>query len=178
MSFWVSFVTVYEIIWLIIIDYSIMAMGLMVKLSFYEETHTRMHTHIHTCMYVCMHWVDKYKAKLNGRFSSQFFKDALEIIVANNVFFFDDKYFKQLNGAAMGTNVAPNYANLTIAYLEEKLFERIMDSYDNVTPNTITKNWMRYLDDSSYNGNVEEFHNLLNSLHPAAKFTMETAFHV
>ena len=63
--------------------------------------------------------------------------------MANNVFFFDDKHFKQLTGTAMGTKVAPSYANVTIAYREENLFERIMDSYDNITANTIKNNWMR-----------------------------------
>ena len=43
-----------------------------------------------------LYWVDKYKAMINGRFSSEFIKDTLEIIMANNVFFFDDKHFKQL----------------------------------------------------------------------------------
>ena len=54
-----------------------------------------------------------------------------------------------------------------------------MDSYDNVTANTITNNWMRYPDDCiiQWNdewGNVEEFHNILNNLHHSIKFTMET----
>ena len=129
-----------------------------------------------------LYWVDKYKAKINGRFSSEFIKDALEIIMANNVYFFDDKHFKQLFGIAMGTKVATSYANLTIAYLEEYLFEKLMDSYDNVTVNTITSNWMRYRDDCiiKWNdewGNIEEFHNLLNSLHPSIKVTMETSQH-
>ena len=96
--------------------------------------------------------MDKYKAKINGWFSSEFIKDALEIIMANNVFYFDDQHFKQLIGTAMGTKVPPSYANLTTAYIEENLFERIMDSYDNVTANTIKNNWMKYLDDCIING--------------------------
>ena len=57
--------------------------------------------------------------------------------MANNVFLFDDKHFTQPIGTVMGTKVEPSYANLTIVYLEENLFDRIIDSYDNVTANTI-----------------------------------------
>ena len=68
---------------------------------------------------------------------SVFIKDALEIIMVNSVFFFDDKHFKQLIGTAMGTRVAQSYANLTFSYLEENMFERIIDSYDTITANTV-----------------------------------------
>ncbi len=43
----------------------------------------------------------------------------LRSVLVNNVFEFNSEYFIQLNGTSMGTKLAPNYANLFMANLEE-----------------------------------------------------------
>ena len=47
----------------------------------------------------------------------------------------------------MGTKWTPTYATLTLAYLEENLFEIIGKKYDKGIKEEVTKSWKRYLDD-------------------------------
>ena len=44
-----------------------------------------------------------------------------KFILENNVFSFNDEYFLQVCGTAMGTRMAPCYANIFMAELEENL---------------------------------------------------------
>ena len=37
-----------------------------------------------------------------------------ELVLTLNCFSFDDKFYKQINGVAMGTKMGPNYANLFV----------------------------------------------------------------
>ena len=70
------------------------------------------------------YWLNKYPDKLHQRFTPDFICDAIKIILQHNTFHFNDKFFLQLNGTAMGTKMAPTYANLVLAYLEEKLYTK------------------------------------------------------
>ena len=48
-------------------------------------------------------------------------RQTLQLILNNNYFEFNGKYYLQTHGTAMGTPVAPSYANLFMAALEEQL---------------------------------------------------------
>ena len=76
----------------------------------------------------------------------------------------------------MGTKMAPTCATLTLAYLEENLYEIKVKQYDNNAKGEFNKLWKRYLDDYFILcpwGNINELHQLLQNLHPKMKFTME-----
>ena len=45
----------------------------------------------------------------------------LEIVLKNNTFEFDNKFYKQLQGTAMGIKLAPAYANLFMGKLEHEI---------------------------------------------------------
>ena len=45
----------------------------------------------------------------------------LEIVLKNDTFEFDNKFYKQLQGTAMGTKLAPTYANLFMGKLEHEI---------------------------------------------------------
>ena len=65
----------------------------------------------------------------------------------------------------METKMAPTYATLTLAYLEENLYEIIGKKYGNDIKENFTKSWKRYLDDCfifwKYPwGDINELHNL------------------
>lgn len=45
----------------------------------------------------------------------------LRWVLKNNYFKFNNKYFHQINGTAMGTSCAPTYANLFMSFIESKL---------------------------------------------------------
>ena len=53
-----------------------------------------------------------------NRFSNGFILEALEFILRNNNFKFDEKY-NQTEGTAMGTKCAPPYGCLVVGYKEE-----------------------------------------------------------
>ena len=49
-------------------------------------------------------------------------KDLLDIVLKQNYFQFADKMYHQVQGTAMGTKMAPSYANIFMAELEEQLY--------------------------------------------------------
>ena len=63
-------------------------------------------------------------------------------ILHNNVFEFNDHYFAQVKGTTMGTKMAPAYAGLFMARLEED----ILAAQEEETHNSLVL-WKRYIDD-------------------------------
>jgi len=95
--------------------------------------------------------------------------DLLNIVLTQNYFQFADSMYHQVQGTAMGTKMAPAYANLFMADLEEKLLQ-------NSTTDPIL--WKRYIDDilCIWPGSPEQLQNFidyLNRAHPTIKFTCE-----
>jgi hypothetical protein len=62
----------------------------------------------------------------------------LKLILTNNIFHFDNKFYRQVQGTAMGTKMAPSYAILFMAQLEEEFLEK-----QSKKPLV----WWRYIDD-------------------------------
>ncbi len=90
------------------------------------------------------------------------------MILTNNVFRFDDTHYRQIQGTAMGTKMAPSYAILFMAQLESEILK-----YEP----TITL-WKRYIDDiimifDHGEDELKKFLSHLNTLHPTIKFTFE-----
>lgn len=67
-------------------------------------------------------WMDKQGHQIDQRFPKELILEGLQLILENNHFFFDDKYYLQIKGTAMGTKVAPKYATLVLGFLEEKMY--------------------------------------------------------
>jgi hypothetical protein len=95
--------------------------------------------------------------------------DLLKIVLTRNYFQFADKMYHQIQGTAMGTKMAPAYANLFMAELEE-----------NILANSTTKPllWKRFIDDilciwPDSAESLRSFLHYLNSVHPSIKFTHE-----
>ena len=63
------------------------------------------------------------------RLTDAFIIESLKFFLENN-FVFDGGYYQQIDRTAMGKKVAPVFACLTIAYLEEsKLFTAVLPMY-------------------------------------------------
>ena len=115
------------------------------------------------------YWIEKYPNTLNSRFSKEFIIDGIKFILENNIFCFNDTFYRQEKGTAMGTKFAPVYATLTIGYLEEKLYTIIETNYDTEFTRYLKKYWKRFLDDCfvPWTKSEEElikFHSVLNNL--------------
>ena len=59
-------------------------------------------------------WLDKHHATISSRFPKAFIMESVQFILMNNNFKFNDEFFLQLIGMAMGTDMAPTYATLTM----------------------------------------------------------------
>ena len=90
------------------------------------------------------------------------------MVLKNNVFEFNGDFYEQISGTAMGTRMAPAYANIFMHYFETKHL-----------PNAPVKPilWKRYIDDiialftCTYD-EIKDFENWINNLHPTIKFTL------
>ena len=89
----------------------------------------------------------KCRNDIDERFTIHFLTEASSLVVNNNIFMFNDRYFHQVKGMAMGTKMAPTYATLTLGYLEEILYDRISEKLREEYHEFIMMNWKRYLDD-------------------------------
>ena len=95
--------------------------------------------------------------------------EMLAQVLSYNNFQFDGKNYLQVGGTAMGTRVAPSYANIFMNDFEEKHIY----SY-RLQPVA----WYRYIDDifclwQHCEDELEKFTTHLNGVHETIKFTIE-----
>lgn len=95
----------------------------------------------------------------------------LEHILKLNNFVFDNKHYLQINGTAMGTKMAPSYANIFMGRLETRLLRHVP-----IKPFS----WLRFIDDiemkwTDTREHLEQFLEIANNFHPSIKFTTETS---
>ena len=91
----------------------------------------------------------------------------LNIVLEGNIFIFNGQVYQQCKGTAMGTKMAPSFANIFMAKLEQKFL-----STQTLQPTT----WKRYIDDIfclwPHNlSQLQSFLDKLNNFHPTIKFT-------
>ena len=102
---------------------------------------------------------------------TQVFQQMLEYILKHNYFSFNNEFYLQTQGTAMGTRMAPSYANLFMASLEKQ----ILDTAPSQLKPLI---WKRYIDDIFMiwphgESSLQNFLHHLNSFHPTIKFQHE-----
>ncbi|KAL5010151.1 hypothetical protein ScPMuIL_012456 [Solemya velum] len=89
-------------------------------------------------------WIEKHRDLVDRRFKTDFLLSALQIVLEGNTFNFDGQTYEQMKGTAMGTKVAPTYANLVMGYLEYKLYEKVKDEFDDDFKQYILGQWKRH----------------------------------
>ena len=96
----------------------------------------------------------------------------LELVLTLNNFQFNGQDYLQIEGTAMGTPVAPSYANIYMGEIETKIMQQ---------PNSILHNsWKRFIDDiffiwSDSPHSLSLFQETMNAFHPKIKFTFESS---
>ena len=97
--------------------------------------------------------------------------DTLELVLNNNYFEFNGQYYLQTPGTAMGTPMAPSYANIFMAALETEMLLNAPNGF-------IPLEWIRYIDDifavwPHVLESLMAFLNHINHFHPTIKFDYE-----
>ena len=128
------------------------------------------------------YWIVNYHTELPRPFTTDFILKAIALILKENIFQFNNKNFKQIQGTAMGTKMAPSYATLVMGYLEKQLYSRFLKIYGPSETEQFISTFKRFLDDcfllwNKSNEALHELHELLNNLHPKIQFTMESNKH-
>ena len=112
------------------------------------------------------------------------FKNSLNYCLKDNVFMFDQKFYKQIDGCAMGSPLAPILADIFMNYLIEPKIERQDHDFLNISflpyssfVSFKVKMFVRYVDDTlavfENEDEANRFLQYLNGLHPNIKFTCE-----
>ena len=111
-------------------------------------------------------FLEKYN---HSGFPSKMLVDLVELILKNNNITFHGKHFLQIQGTAIGTNMAPSYANIFMGIYEEDFMQ---------TQNLQPLLWNRFIDDvfMVWTHGVDALHDFfvaLNAFCPHIQFTYE-----
>ena len=105
----------------------------------------------------------------NIKFSRNELKTLFEFATSKSHFLFNDEYFDQIDGVAMGSPLAPVLANLFMGHFEKRWIE-------NYTGNKV-EFYKRYVDDIfclfKNENDALEFFEYINTQHPNISFTCE-----
>ena len=95
----------------------------------------------------------------------------LTLVLKHNNFTFNGEHVLQINGTAMGTKMAPSYANIFMGKLEKLIIQSAPHK---------PLSWFRFIDDvdmkwTESEENLNRFFDHANNVHPTIKFTHETS---
>ena len=124
-------------------------------------------------------WITKLENQipLLQRFPKNFIMEAIFIILHFNYFYINGMFFHQIQGTAMGTPAAVVYANLTVAYIEYKMFTKLPDLYPKDVVDFFIRNYYRFLDDIFFKWknyfDISQIYELFENADPDIKFIFE-----
>ena len=124
------------------------------------------------------------KGQLFNGMTKTIFKNSLNHCLKDNVFVFNGIFYKQIDGCAMGSPLAPILADIFMNHLLETKISREQHDFLNVTfvgngdfSTFFLRVFIRYVDDTlavfENEEDADRFLNYLNSLHPNIKFTCD-----
>ena len=124
-------------------------------------------------------FVEKNPELLHHRFSLDFIVEAVQIVLRNNISYFDGTYKRQTHGCAMGSHKSPPYASLAVGYIEHKADKEFRVTKSPAFADFVRKMLRRFLDDVFLKwkmslGNPMDFYNTFNNIDEKIQFTIET----
>ena len=110
-----------------------------------------------------------YKLTLNQDASTYYpkYTNLIRMILTMNNFSFNDNHYLQIHGTAMGTKMAPAFANLFFCPFRSECFEKCPIS----PPHVVSLHWWYFYDLDCSLDNLKIFIDYLNNIHPTIKFT-------
>ena len=110
-----------------------------------------------------------WETKTTPKPSTKFLVQLLEHVLKFNNFMFNGEHYLQISGTAMGTKMAPSYANIFMGKLERNLLQQAP-----VKP----LSWLRFIDDIEMKwvnsrSSLDNFIELANAFHTSIKFTVD-----
>ena len=127
------------------------------------------------------YWIDKHPGSLQERFNKQFFLESATLILKNNNRKFNDKFFVQINGTAIGTIFVSTYVTLSMGNFEMIFYTICINEFGNTLGHFILENWCRILDDceaplDKTHINRNRLLEILNYINPSIEFKMEANY--
>ena len=124
------------------------------------------------------YYVDKLRELIPNRFTKEFILESVNFVLSNNNFFFDGTCYHQKDGTAMGSKMAPPYANLSVGYLEETKLHPILPQHFTTSVVELLIKWLlRYIDDGFVlwpkDLLIDTFLDIINNLNSHIEFTLE-----
>ena len=92
-------------------------------------------------------WIEKHPDSLHSRFSKGFVLESIKIILENNICTFNDEFYRQITGRAIGTIFVPTYTTLIMGYFEVYFYNICELKWEKEFQGFILENWSRILDD-------------------------------
>ena len=128
----------------------------------------------------CCEMLEKRSENEKRKMPTKYLRELLSLILKSNCFKFLDKFFHQVTGTAMGTPMAPGYANLYMGNIERELLRQYEEEFG-LRPTV----WLRFLDDIFFvwdhgDEELKKFMSFMNtfggknSMKTDLKFTFET----
>ena len=95
-----------------------------------------------------------------------------ELVLTLNTFEFNDQFYRQVKGVAMGTKMDPSFANLFLGFVEKNFLEHYMGPKPSL--------YIRYIDDifllsTMTEDDLRHFIDAFCNFHPAVEFTFDIA---
>ena len=114
-------------------------------------------------------WIEHFRIKVKGLLKRHF-KQLLTLVVKSSCFVFNDTYYQQIDGVAMGSPLVPTFANSFLVYYEHNWLKNCPLQYK-------PKFYRRYVDDIflmfQKKEHVKKFFRYMNSRHRNIKLTFE-----